>query len=101
MHLGIAELWSLHLDDARDHLEEALRSPAASAGRISRPVASATAPIAVLSGEPPASGLQLSEEAVRIAEAHGWAADRIVDPAVAAGGGALAWLGHSTRPSSG
>jgi LuxR family transcriptional regulator, maltose regulon positive regulatory protein len=96
MHLGIAELWSLHLDDARDQLEEAL----ALARRSGRPYLEVgclghLALAAVLSGEPPASGLQLSEEAVRIAEAHGWAADRIVGPAVAAGGGALAWLGHS------
>ena len=96
MHLGVAELWSLHLDDARHELEEALSL----ARRIGRPYLEVgclghLALAAVLSGEPPASGLQLSEEAVRIAEAHGWAADRIVAPAVAAGGGALAWLGHS------
>jgi LuxR family maltose regulon positive regulatory protein len=95
MHLGVAELWSLHLDDARDHLEEAL----ALARRIGRPYLEVgclghLALAAVLSGEPPGSGLQLSEEAVTIAEAHGWATDRIVAPAVAAGAGALAWLGH-------
>ena len=57
MHLGIAELWSLHLDDARDQLEEAL----ALARRIGRPYLEVgclghLALAAVLSGEPPASG---------------------------------------------
>jgi LuxR family maltose regulon positive regulatory protein len=95
MNLGVAELWSLHLDDARHDLEEAL----ALARRIGRPYLELgclghLAVAAVLSGEPPTRGLQLSEEAVTIAEAHGWAADRVVAPAVAAGAGALAWLGH-------
>jgi LuxR family transcriptional regulator, maltose regulon positive regulatory protein len=95
MNLGIAELWSLRLDDARRDLEEAL----ALARDIPRPyleigclahLALATS----LSGSPTPVGLRLSEEAVTIAEEHGWGTHRIVAPAVAAGAAALAWLGR-------
>jgi LuxR family maltose regulon positive regulatory protein len=95
MNFGIAELWSLHVDDARRDLEEAL----ALARRIGRPyleigclghLALAT----VISGSPVPVGLRLSEEAVTIAEAHGWETHRIVAPAVGAGAAALAWLGR-------
>jgi LuxR family maltose regulon positive regulatory protein len=95
MNLGIAELWSLRLDDARRDLEEAL----ALARNIPRPyleigclahLALATS----LSGSPTPVGLRLSEEAVTIAEAHGWGNHRIVAPAVATSAAALAWLGR-------
>jgi LuxR family transcriptional regulator, maltose regulon positive regulatory protein len=95
MNFGIADLWSLHVDDARRDLEEAL----ALARRIGRPyleigclghLALAT----VVSGSPVPVGLKLSEQAVTIAEEHGWETDRIVAPAVAAGAAALAWLGR-------
>ncbi len=95
MNFGIAELWSLQLDDARRDLEEAL----ALARRIGRPYLeigclSQLALAAVLSGVADPRGLRFSEEAVRIAEAHGWGTHRIVAPAVAAGAAALAWLGR-------
>ena len=95
MNFGIAELWSLALDDARRHLEEAL----ALARRIGRPYLEIgclghLALAAVVSGAPVSVGLQLSEEAVAIAEEHGWATNRIVAPAFAAGAAALAWLGR-------
>ena len=95
MNLGIAELWSLRLEDGRRDLEEAL----ALARRIRRPYLEIgclghLALGAVLSGSPVPSGLRLSEEAVAIADAHGWGTDRIVSPAVAAGAAALAWLGR-------
>jgi LuxR family maltose regulon positive regulatory protein len=95
MNLGIAELWSLHLDDGRRDLEEAL----ALARRIRRPYLEIgclghLALGAVLSGSPVPGGLRLSEEAVAIADAHGWGTHLIVVPAVAAGAAALAWLGR-------
>ena len=95
MNLGIAELWSLHVDDARRDLEEAL----ALARRIGRPYLEIgclghLALAAAFSGSPIPVGLRLSEEAVTIAEAHGWGSHRIVTPAVAAGAAALAWLGR-------
>ena len=95
MNLGIAELWSLHLDDARRDLEEAL----ALARGIPRPYLESgclghLALAAVLSGSTIPLGLRLSEEAVAIAETHGWGTHRIVAPAVAAGAATLAWLGR-------
>jgi LuxR family maltose regulon positive regulatory protein len=95
MNLGIAELWSLHVDDARRDLEEAL----ALARRIRRPYLEIgclghLALTAAFSGSPIPVGLQLVEEAVTIAEAHGWGSHRIVTPAVAAGAASLAWLGR-------
>jgi LuxR family maltose regulon positive regulatory protein len=95
MNLGIAELWSLHMEDACRNLEEAL----ALARRIGRPYLEIgclghLALAAVVSGSSVPDGLRLSEEAVTIAEAHGWGTHRIVAPAVAAGAAALAWLGR-------
>jgi LuxR family maltose regulon positive regulatory protein len=95
LNLGIAELWSLHMDDARRHLEEAL----ALARRNGRPYLEIgclghLALAADLSGSPVPVGLRLSEEAVTIAEEHGWGTHRILAPAVAAGAAALAWLGR-------
>ena len=95
MNFGIAELWSLHMDDARRDLERAL----ALARRIGRPYLEIgclgnLAMVAVLSGSSIQGGLRLSEEAVTIAEAHGWGTHRIVAPAVAATAAALTWLGR-------
>ena len=95
MNFGIAELWSLHMDDARRDLEEAL----ALARRIGLPYLEIgclghLALAAVMSGSSIPAGLQLSNEAVTIAEEHGWGTHRIVTPAVAARAGALAWLGR-------
>ena len=114
MNFGVAELWATQLADARRHLEEAL----ALARRIGRPYLEVgclgqLALVAVFSGAQIAVGLQLSEDAVTIAEEHGWATNRIVAPALAASAGALAWLGRldeaehwlermdRTRPASG
>ncbi|HEY6693389.1 MAG TPA: LuxR C-terminal-related transcriptional regulator [Solirubrobacteraceae bacterium] len=95
LNFGIAELWSLHLDDARRHLEEAL----ALARRIGRPYLEIgclghLALAADLSGSPVPDGLRLSEEAATIAQEHGWGTHRIVAPAFAASAAALAWLGR-------
>ena len=95
MNFGIAELWSLHVDDAQRDLDEAL----ALARRIGRPYLEIgclghLALAAVIAGSPVPVGLQLGEEAVTLAEAHGWGTHRIVAPAVAAGAAALAWLGR-------
>ena len=94
MNLGIAELWSLQLDEARRDLEEAL----ALARRIGRPYLEVGClghlALAAVLGSSPDVGLRLSEEAVTIAEAHGWGTHRILAPAVAAAAGALAWLGR-------
>jgi LuxR family maltose regulon positive regulatory protein len=95
MHFGIAELWSLHLDEARRHLEGALGL----ARRIGRPYLEVGALghlafAADIGGSPVPHGLRLSEQAVTIAEEHGWSAHRVVAPAYAASAAALAWLGR-------
>ncbi len=95
MNLGIAELWSLHVDDARRDLEAGL----AVARRIGRPYLEIgclghLALAAVLSGSPMPAPLRLSEQAVTIARAHGWGTHRILAPAVAAGAVTLTWLGR-------
>ena len=95
MNLGVAELWSSRVDDARHHLEEAL----ALARRAPRPWLQ-IAPLGhlaiavVWSGEPFTVGLQLSEEAVRIADTHGWPEQPVSLTALATGGMALVWLGR-------
>src|SRR5208283_87318 len=93
--LGVAELWSSRFDDARRHLEEAL----ALARRAARPWLEIgdlghlgiAGPWTGLSFS---AGLQLSEEAVRIAEAHGWGEDPALVTGLAAGAMALLWLGR-------
>ena len=95
MNFGVAELWAMQLADARRHLDEAL----ALARRIRRPYLEVgclghLALVAVISGAQIPVGLRLSEDAVTIAEEHGWATNRIVAPALAASAAALAWLGR-------
>lgn len=95
MNLGTAELWSLQLDDARGDLEAAL----ALTRRIGRPYLEVgclglLALAAVLGSAPLTHGLRLSEDAVTIADAHGWGTHRILAPAVAAAAAALVWLGR-------
>ena len=95
MNLGIAELWSLRIPDARRHLEEAL----ALARTIERPLLeigclSHLGIAAPLGGEPLQDGLRLAEQAVAVAEAHGWGHDPIIAPALAIHALELAWLGR-------
>lgn len=94
-NLGVAELWSSRVDDARRHLEEGLEL----ARRAPRPWLE-IAPLGhlgiavVWSGEPFTAGLRLSEEAVRIADTHGWPEDPVILTALATGAIALLWLGR-------
>jgi LuxR family maltose regulon positive regulatory protein len=95
MNLGIAELWALRIADARGHLEEALTL----ARRIERPALEigclSHLGLAVpLGGEPVQDGLQLAEQAVAVAEQHGWRDDPIVAPALAIQALELTWLGR-------
>ena len=96
MNLGVAELWSLQLDEARRDLEEAL----ALAHRIGRPYLEVgclghLALAAILASSRPDVSLRLSEDAVAIAEHHGWGRHRILAPAVAGAAIGLAWLGRT------
>jgi LuxR family maltose regulon positive regulatory protein len=93
--LGIAELWSSRLDDARRHLEQAL----ALAQRAGRPFLEVSCLGHLGIGGPStglslAAGLELSERAVHIAEEHGWTDDPIVCTGLVTGALAMLWLGH-------
>jgi LuxR family transcriptional regulator, maltose regulon positive regulatory protein len=94
MNLGIAELWALHLSDARAHLEEAI----AVARRIERPYleVGCLAPLGiaeVVAGKPVQGGIRLAEQAIEIAEANGWADDPIIVPALVIQAYELVWMG--------
>jgi LuxR family transcriptional regulator, maltose regulon positive regulatory protein len=95
MTIGTTELWSLRLDDSRRHLEQAL----ALAHRIGRPYLeiaclSDLAIAAPLSGLSAAEALRFAEQAVALAETHGFGADPVTALSFAIGGGSLAWLGR-------
>ncbi len=94
-NLGVAELWSSRFDDARRHLEQAL----ALARRAGRPwlEISDLGHLGIAgpcSGLSFSAGLQFSEEAVTIADAHGWGEDPALVTALATGAMALLWLGR-------
>jgi LuxR family transcriptional regulator, maltose regulon positive regulatory protein len=95
LNLGVAELWSSRFGDARRHLEQALalarraRYPwleIAGLGHLG-----IAAPCTGLSFS---AGLEFSEEAVRIAQAHGWGEDLVLLTALATGAMALLWVGR-------
>ena len=93
LNIGVAELWSSRLDDARRDLEEAL-ALAHRAGRPWLEVAclghlAIAGPLTGLS-----AGLDFSEKAVTIADEHGWSEDPIVVSGLATGATALLWLGR-------
>jgi LuxR family maltose regulon positive regulatory protein len=93
MNLGIAELWSRRVDDARQHLERALKL----SRRAGRPwlEISPLGHLAIaepLTGEPLSAGFRRSEEAMRIADSNGWSEDPVIVTALAAGAMALLWL---------
>jgi LuxR family transcriptional regulator, maltose regulon positive regulatory protein len=93
--LGIAELWSSRFDAGRRHLEQAL-GLARGAGRPFLEV-SCLGHLGIggpWTGLSLAAGLDLSEQAVRIAEEHGWTRDPIVCTGLATGAIAMLWLGR-------
>ena len=95
INLGIVELWAGRPDDARQHLEDALGH----ARRIPQPFLEAgclahLAIAAPLAGEPLPLALQLSEQALAIAEEHGWTSQSMTAGAFAMAGVALLWMGR-------
>jgi LuxR family transcriptional regulator, maltose regulon positive regulatory protein len=95
MNLGITELWALRIVDARGHLEEAL----ALARQAERPYQEITCIAhlglaAAFGGRTIPNGVELAEEAIAIAGAHGWRDDPVIAPALAIGGLELVWLGR-------
>ena len=100
-NLGVAELWSSRVDDARRDLEEAL----ALARRAGRPwlEIACLGHLAIagpLTGLSLSAGLELAETAVRIADDHGWSEDPIVVSGLATGAMALLWLGRLDESES-
>ena len=94
MNLGVVELWTGQPEAARQHLEEALDSTR----RISRPFIEVgclahLAMAAPLTGHPLPRALELSEQAVAVAEEHGWTSESMTTGAFAMAGMALVWLG--------
>lgn len=94
MNLGIVELWAGQPEAARQHLAEALHRTR----RISRPFIEVgclahLSMAALLTGDPMTRALELSEQAVAIAEEHGWTSESMTTGAFAMAGMAFVWLG--------
>ena len=94
MYLGTAELWSLQLDVARDHLECAL----ALARPLERPYLrigclGRLSVASVLSRPGPSAAIELADEALATGEAHGWAEHPVLETALTARGTAFLLLG--------
>jgi LuxR family transcriptional regulator, maltose regulon positive regulatory protein len=93
LNLGVTEAWSLRLADSERHLVEG----AALAGRIGRPYLE-VACLAHLgfasTGHSFAVARQRCEEAIMMAERHGWEAEAVTAPALAALANALIWTGQ-------
>jgi LuxR family maltose regulon positive regulatory protein len=95
MNLGIAELWAGHPDDARQHLEEALsRTRSISRPFIEVGCVAHLAIAAPLTGQPLPLALELSEQALVIAEEHGWTSQSMTTGAFAMAGMALVRMGR-------
>ena len=94
-NLGVTELWSSRLDDARRDLEQGL-ALARRAGRpwLEIPCLAHLGIAGPLTGLSLSAGFALSQEAVRIADAHGWGEDPVIVTALATGAMALLWLGR-------
>jgi LuxR family maltose regulon positive regulatory protein len=93
LNLGVTEAWSLRLADSERHLAEG----AALASRIGRPYLE-VACLAHLgfasTGRSFALGRQRCEEAIRAAARHGWEAEAVAAPALAALANTLIWTGQ-------
>jgi len=95
INLGIAELWAGRPGDAWQHLEEALDHTR----RIPRPFLELgclahLAIAAPLTGQPLPLALELSEQALAIADEHGWTSQSLATGAFAMAGMALVRMGR-------
>jgi LuxR family transcriptional regulator, maltose regulon positive regulatory protein len=95
MNLGIVEMWSGRLADAERHLEEG----ATLAQQIDRPYLEVTC-LANLGFASKVRSFALArqycEQAIAVAERHGWGAEHVVVPALVSLGGTLVWSGEFT-----
>jgi LuxR family maltose regulon positive regulatory protein len=93
--LGIAELWSSRFEQARRDLEQAVTLERRAGLPFLQVSSIGHLGIACpWTGSSLAVGLERSEEAVRIAEEHGWMEDPVVGTGLATGAMALLWLGR-------
>jgi LuxR family maltose regulon positive regulatory protein len=96
MNLGIVEVWSLLVDEAQAHLKDGV----AVARRIGRPYLEvgclAHLGFVIHSQSFPRARAHC-EEAIGLAEAHGWDTDHVIAPALAALGGSLTFSGEFNR----
>ena len=93
--LAIAELWSSRFEQARRDLEQALGLERRAGLPFLQVSSLGHLGIACpWTGSSLAVGLERSEEAVRIAEEHGWMDDPVVGTGLATGAMALLWLGR-------
>jgi AAA ATPase domain len=93
LNLGVTEAWSLRLADSERHLTEG----AALAGRIGRPYleVACLAHLGFASTRHSfAMACQRCEEAITVAARHGWDAEAVIAPALAALANALSWTGQ-------
>jgi LuxR family maltose regulon positive regulatory protein len=93
MNLGIVEAWSLGNQDSERHLQEG----ADLARRIGRPYleVACLAELAFASKiEPFATTRRRCQEAIALAEQHGWGAEPVVAPALVNLAGTLIWTGE-------
>lgn len=94
-NLGAAELWSSQPDDAGRDLEQALMlARRAARPWLELPCLGHLAMAGLMTGLSFSDALQSSEEAVQIAQAHGWGEDPALVTALATGALALLWLGR-------
>jgi LuxR family maltose regulon positive regulatory protein len=99
MNLGIAELWSLRLDEAERHLEQGV----ALARRIGRPnleVSCLAHGAMVARLRSPAGGEEWGRQAIELARRHGWSEEPIAAVADAALGAAMVWQGRLAEAES-
>src|SRR5690242_20367761 len=93
MNLGIVEAWSLALPDAERHLQEG----ADLARRIGRPYleVACLAQLGFASKiRPFATTRRRCQEAIVLAEQHGWGTDWILAPALVTLAGVMIWTGE-------
>ena len=91
--LGIVETWTLHLAEAQQHLLEG----ATLARKIGRPYLEVSCLGRLGFGSKLLSfavARERCEEAIELAERHGWGSDRVIASALATLGGTLAWTGE-------
>jgi LuxR family maltose regulon positive regulatory protein len=93
MNLGTVEAWSLGNQDSQRHLQEG----AEFARRIGRPYleVACLAELAFASKiEPFATTRRRCQEAIAVAERHGWGAEPVISPALVNLAGVLIWTGE-------